>query len=40
VTLHDGQRTRTLHWTEAEVPDEVKPVLASLTVRAKPAPPA
>jgi hypothetical protein len=40
VTLRDGQRTRTLHWTEAEVPDEVKPVLASLTVRAKPAPPA
>jgi hypothetical protein len=40
VTLHDGQRTRTLHWTEAEVPDEVKPVLTSLTIRAKPAPPA
>ena len=40
VTLHDGQRSRTLHWTEADVPEEVKPVLASLTVRAKPAPPA
>jgi hypothetical protein len=40
VTLHDGQRTRTLHWTEADIPEEVKPVLASLTVRAKPAPPA
>ncbi len=39
MTLHDGQRTRKLHWTEADVPDEVKPILASLTLRAKPAPP-
>ena len=40
VTLRDGQQTRTLHWSEADVPDDVRPVLASLTRRAKPAPPA
>ena len=40
VTLRDGQRTRTLHWTEADVPNEVRPILASLTQRARPAPPA
>ena len=40
VTLRDGQRTRTLHWTDADAPDDVRPILASLSRRAKPAPPA
>ena len=40
MTLRDGQRTRTLHWTDSDVPDDVRPILASLTRRAKPAPPA
>ena len=40
MTLRDGRRTRTLQWSEADVPDNVRPILASLTRRAKPAPPA
>lgn len=39
VTLDDGGRTRTLHWEEPEVPDDVRPLLTNLASRAHPAPP-
>lgn len=35
LTLDDGDRTRTFHWPETEVPDHVQPLLASLTSRAR-----
>jgi hypothetical protein len=39
LTVTDGERTRTYDWQEAEVPEAVRPLLASLGARARPAPP-
>lgn len=39
LTIGEGARTRTFHWDETQVPDSVRPLLASLASRARPAPP-
>ena len=39
LTVRQGGRTRTFQWTDAQVPDQLRPVLASLAARAQPAPP-
>jgi hypothetical protein len=37
--VDDGTQHRTFNWAEHEVPDEVRPLLATLNRRAHPAPP-
>lgn len=39
LTLREGERTQTHRWGETQIPDSVRPLLADLTGRAKPAPP-
>ena len=39
LRLADGDRTRTFNWDETQVPDRLRPLLASLTGKASPAPP-
>ena len=39
LRLDDGDRTRTFNWDETQVPDRLRPLLASLTGQASPAPP-
>lgn len=38
LTVDDGERKRTFHWDETQVPDHVQPLLATLASRAHPAP--
>lgn len=38
LRLDDGQRARTIHWDEPEVPEAARPLLASLVRRARPTP--
>lgn len=40
LTVSDGPRSKTHHWSESEVPQGVGSLVASLAARAKPAPPA
>ena len=40
LRLDDGARQRAYQWSEQEVPDEVRPLLAELNRRAHPASPA
>ncbi|MFE3293066.1 protealysin inhibitor emfourin [Rhodococcus sp. NPDC059234] len=39
LAVSDGDRTWTHHWTESQVPEAVRPLLAALGDRAHPAPP-
>lgn len=38
VTVSDGERTQAHRWPEREVPEAVRPLLASLGSRARPSP--
>jgi hypothetical protein len=39
LTVAGGDRSRTYRWGEAEVPEQVKPLVAELTARAEPTRP-
>jgi hypothetical protein len=40
LRLDDGTRHQSFHWTEHDVPDDVRPLLSTLNHLAHPAPPA
>ena len=39
LSVTDGEHSTTHHWSESDVPDTVRPLLAHLSRRAQPAPP-